>query len=47
MPKGVAAAVVAAGSVVEPEPPFFAGAVKKWATPAPALQLTLQLRPYV
>ena len=29
------------GSVVEPEPPFLAGAVKKGA--APALQLKLQL----
>ena len=30
-------------SVVEPEPPFLAGAVKKGAAPAPALQLKLQL----
>ena len=30
-------------SVVEPEPPFLAGAVKKGAGPAPALQLKLQL----
>ena len=38
-------------SVVEPEPPFLAGAgagaVKKGAAPAPALQLKLQLWPYV
>ena len=30
-------------SVVEPERPFLAGAVKKGAAPAPALQLKLQL----
>ena len=30
---------------MEPEPPFLAGAEKKGATPAPALQLTLQLDP--
>ena len=29
-------------SVVEPEPPFLAGAVNKGAAPAPALQLKLQ-----
>ena len=32
-------------SVVEPEPPFLAGAVKKGV--APALQLNLHLWPYV
>ena len=31
----------AADSVVEPEPPFLAEAVKKGAAPAPALQLKL------
>ena len=34
---------ILAGSVVEPEPPLLAEALKKGAAPAPALQLKLQL----